>query len=102
VLIVGSGNIVHNLRLRKPREAPPYDWASEFDALAKTLIQGGDFQALLEYGQLGESASLAIPTNEHYLPALYALAIGEDSEPITFFNESIVSGSISMRGFQIG
>lgn len=102
VLIIGSGNIVHNLQLRKPKEAPPYDWALKFDALAKTLIQKGDLQTLLEYDRLGESSRLSIPTNEHYLPALYALALREDSEPVAFFNEGIVSGAVSMRGFRIG
>jgi 4,5-DOPA dioxygenase extradiol len=102
VLIVCSGNIVHNLRVRRPKDSPPYDWALEFDALAKELIQKADLRSLLEYERLGESARLSIPTNEHYLPALYALALREDSEPITFFNEGIVSGAVSMRGFQIG
>jgi 4,5-DOPA dioxygenase extradiol len=102
VLIVCSGNIVHNLRVRKPKDSLPYGWALEFDALAKGLIQRGDLQSLLEYERLGESALLSIPTNEHYLPALYALALREDSEPITFFNEGIVSGAVSMLGFQIG
>jgi 4,5-DOPA dioxygenase extradiol len=102
VLIVCSGNIVHNLRLRKPKDTAPYEWAIEFDALAKELIQKGDLQSLLEYERLGEAARLSIPTNEHYLPALYALALREGSEPVTFFNEGIESGSVSMRGFQIG
>ena len=102
VLIIGSGNLVDNLFLRKSKDAPPYDWALEFDALAKNLIQKGDLQALQKYDRLGESAHLSIPTNEHFLPALYALALREDPEPITFFNEAIVSGSVSMRGFQIG
>jgi 4,5-DOPA dioxygenase extradiol len=102
VLIVCSGNIVHNLQLRKPKEAAPYDWALEFDALAKSLIRQGDLQTLLEYDRLGKSARLSIPTNEHYLPALCAVALREDSEPVSFFNEGIVSGSVSMRGFQIG
>ena len=102
VLIVCSGNIVHNLRVRRQKDSPPYDWALEFDALAKQLIQRGDLRSLLEYERLGDSARLSIPTNEHYLPALYALALREDTEPVTFFNEGIVSGSVSMRGFQIG
>ncbi len=102
VLIIGSGNIVHNLLLMKPKEAPPYDWALKFDGLAKTLIQRGDLQTLLEYDRLGESGRLSIPTDEHYLPALYAVALREDSEPVAFFNEGIVSGSVSMRGFRIG
>jgi 4,5-DOPA dioxygenase extradiol len=102
VLIICSGNIVHNLRARKPKDSPPYDWALEFDALARELIQKGDLRSLLAYERLGEAAHLSIPTNEHYLPALYALALREDSEPVTFFNEGIVSGAVSMRGFRIG
>jgi 4,5-DOPA dioxygenase extradiol len=102
VLIIGSGNIVHNLPMRRAVDAGPYDWALEFDALAKDLIERGDHERLIEYEKLGQAARLSIPTNEHYLPALYVLALQEDHEPVAFFNEGIVYGSISMRGFRIG
>jgi 4,5-DOPA dioxygenase extradiol len=102
VLIMGSGNIVHNLPVRKERDANPYDWALEFFSQAKRLIEKGDHKSLVEYKRLGNAARLSIPTNEHYLPMLYALALREPGESIAFFNEEIVSGSISMMGFRIG
>jgi 4,5-DOPA dioxygenase extradiol len=102
VLIMGSGNIVHNLPMRRAKDSGPYDWALEFDALTRDLIEKGDHERLIEYEKLGQAARLSIPTNEHYLPALYVLALQENHEPVTFFNEEIVSGSISMRGFRVG
>ena len=102
VLILGSGNIVHNLGVRRANGAAPYDWAVEFYSQAKKFIEKGDHNNLIEYERLGNAARLSIPTNEHYLPMLYALALREPGESITFFNEEIVSGSISMMGFRIG
>ena len=102
VLIIGSGNIVHNLGLRKANGAAPYDWAAEFYSQAKKFIEKGDHKSLIEYERLGNAARLSIPTNEHYLPMLYALALQKPGESIAFFNEEIVSGSISMMGFRIG
>jgi 4,5-DOPA dioxygenase extradiol len=102
VLIIGSGNIVHNLGIRKANGAEPYDWAVEFYSQAKRLIEKGDHKSLIEYERLGHAARLSIPTNEHYLPLLYALALQKPGEPIHFFNEEIISGSISMMGLQIG
>ncbi|OYU94837.1 MAG: 4,5-DOPA dioxygenase extradiol [Bacteroidetes bacterium B1(2017)] len=101
VLIVGSGNLVHNLGMLN-WEGGPFDWAIEFDALAKTKILEGDFVSLVGYRNLGKSAKLAIPTNEHYLPLLYALALKTKNEPLHFFNESIDMGSISMTSLFIG
>ena len=102
VLILGSGNIVHNLGIRKASGAEPYDWAVEFYSRAKQFIEKGDHKSLIEYERLGRAARLSIPTNEHYLPLLYALALQKPGESIYFFNEEIVSGSISMMGLQIG
>lgn len=102
VLIIGSGNIVHNLGVRKASGEEPYDWAVEFYTLAKKLIEKGDHKSLIEYQRLGHAARLSIPTNEHYLPLLYALALQKSGESIDFFNEEIVSGSISMMGLRIG
>jgi len=102
VLIIASGNIVHNLGVRRPNGAAPYDWATEFYSQAKTFIEKGDHKSLIEYERLGRAAHLAIPTNEHYLPVLYALALQKPGEPVAFFNEEIVSGSISMMGLRIG
>ena len=101
LLIVGSGNMVHNLGLMEWTNKP-FEWASEFDAKLKTLIETRDHDALVHYARLGATAALAIPTNEHYLPMLYALALQEKNEALSFFTEEVVLGSISMRGFRIG
>lgn len=98
VVIVASGNIVHNLGLVQWRGGA-LSWALEFDALSKNLISSRDLKALANYTALGREAQLAIPTPEHYLPMLYALALVEDTEDIAFFNETIDLGSVSMRSF---
>lgn len=102
VLILGSGNLVHNLRLLRWEDNRPYPWAVEFDALATQLALAGDLARLADYPALGEAARLAIPTNEHYLPLLYVLALRRADEPVVSFIEGIELGSISMRSFLIG
>jgi len=103
VLVVGSGNIVHNLRMANLRdESQPYDWAIEFDALSKQLIEAGDHQALINYDRLGQAAQLSIPTPEHYLPLLYVLAMQSKTDTVSFFNEKIAFRSGSMRSVRIG
>jgi 4,5-DOPA dioxygenase extradiol len=102
VLIVGSGNLVHNLRLLDWGAKGPYPWADEFDRLATDLILAGKHDSLVDYRNLGEAARLSIPTNEHYLPFLYALALQQPGEEISFFAEGLVYGSISMRSLRIG
>lgn len=102
VLIVGSGNIVHNLRLADMSHSAPYDWAIEFDLLSKKLIETKAHQKLIAYRDLGQSAQLSIPTPEHYLPMLYAIALQEKGEEVTFFNEELAFRSGSMRSFRIG
>jgi len=103
VLIVGSGNIVHNLRAaRLDDERGAYDWAREFDATARRLIAAGDHQALVNYERLGPSARLAIPTHEHYLPLLYVLSLQEPGDEVSFFAERIVYYALSMRSLRIG
>lgn len=98
VLIVGSGNIVHNLMMAKFEEDPkPYDWALEFDDQAKSLIEGRKHTELINYEKLGRAAQLSIPTPEHYLPLLYILALQDDNENANFFNEEMAFGSGSMR-----
>ena len=101
VLIVGSGNIVHNLRLMEWGDTA-FDWASSFDRTVEDLIKKRDHQALLHYEKLGREATLSIPTNEHYLPLLYVLALQAEGESSSFFAEGITLGSISMRGVAIG
>ncbi|MBU3679498.1 MAG: 4,5-DOPA dioxygenase extradiol [Candidatus Kapabacteria bacterium] len=98
VLIIGSGNIVHNLGKVQWRGGS-LDWAQEFDATSKKLIEQRDFAALTDYASLGSAARLSVPTPEHYLPMLYALALVDKQEDIVFFNETIDLGSVSMRSF---
>jgi 4,5-DOPA dioxygenase extradiol len=96
VLIVGSGNIVHNLgRMQWNNNA--FDWAIEFDTWSKQRIEAGDHQALINYQAKGKIADLSIPTNEHYLPLLYTVALQDKTDNLRFFNEKTMMGSISMR-----
>lgn len=98
IVIIGSGNIVHNLGMVQWRGAS-LDWAKEFDELSKELIVTRDLASLANYSALGKEAQLSIPTPEHYLPMLYALSLIESDEEIEFFNETIDLGSVSMRSF---
>lgn len=96
ILIVGSGNIVHNLG-RMRWEGPAYDWANDFDNTSKRVIEQRDITKLAAYESLGTAARMAIPTAEHYLPMLYIMGVAQSNEDLTFFNESIDLGSVSMR-----
>ncbi|HEY6008076.1 MAG TPA: 4,5-DOPA dioxygenase extradiol [Geobacteraceae bacterium] len=102
VLIIGSGNLVHNLSRMRWDDDTPYAWAREFDRLAAELILAGDHDRLIDYPALGDVARLSVPTNEHYLPLLYALALQEPGETPAFFATGLVFGSISMRSLRIG
>ena len=102
VLILGSGNLVHNLPMMRWGEERPYPWAVEFDALVAELMRDGDLERLVDYRALGEAARLSIPTDEHYLPLLYALALRRPDEPVAFFATGIDLCSISMRSVHIG
>ena len=101
VLILGSGNMVHNLSMMEWTDKP-FDWAVRFDQKLKSLIEARNHAALIDYPKLGRDAEPAIPTNEHYLPMLYALALRSADEPLRFFADKVTMGSISMRAFQIG
>jgi len=101
VLIVGSGNIIHNLRLFSFHERTAPDWALRFHTLSQRLIENGDHQALAEYSSLGGDARYAIPTPEHYLPLLYVLAAQRAGERPAFFNDVVIS-SLSMTSFVVG
>lgn len=104
VLIVGSGNLVHNLHSyawgRQARE--PYDWAVRFENVARQRMLAGDFQPLVDYDTLGPDAALSIPTPDHYLPLLYVLGAGRRGEAVRFPVEGVDGGSISMLAVQIG
>ena len=99
VLIVASGNIVHNLRQmqRGATGSQAYDWALEFDQTIGGYLQQGNLDALQNFQKLGSMAKMAHPTHEHYLPLLYAAGAVEAGEPMRFFNTSFQGGSISMR-----
>ena len=99
VLIVGSGNIVHNLRQmqRGAAGSQAYDWALEFDQTTGGYLQQGNLAALQNFQKLGQMAKMAHPTHEHYLPLLYAAGAVDAKEPMRFFNTSFQAGSISMR-----
>jgi len=100
ILIVGSGNMVHNLRMMAWQDEA-YDWAIEFDETLKQLILSGDHDSIIHYQSLGKAARLGVPTNEHYLPLLYVLAVQDQQEHIRFFTDRMTLGSISMRSVWI-
>ena len=101
VLIMGSGNIVHNLR-QMIRRDEAYDWAIEIDQLVAQQIEAGNHAALIDYTHLHPRMLLAVPTVEHYLPLLYILALQTSTDSVSFFNETVTLGSMSMRGVQMG
>jgi 4,5-DOPA dioxygenase extradiol len=101
ILILGSGNMVHNLRVFNWEDAG-YDWAVEYDAKLKDWIAAGAHDQVVHYERHGEAASLSVNSEEHYLPLLYALGAGGGSDPVVFYNERVIMGSISMRCVKIG
>ena len=101
VLIIGSGNIVHNLRMTSFDKTDGFDWAIEFDNKIKTALEDKDHKSIIHYENYGSIAKLSIPTNEHYLPMLYAIALQGKNEKISFFNAKNLAGSISMRSIII-
>jgi 4,5-DOPA dioxygenase extradiol len=106
ILIIGSGNMVHNLRIlaweKIDQVGYGYDWANEISEIYRTKINEGNHNAMIDFEKLSSAASLAIPTPEHYLPLLYVLALQEKNENLTFFNDLVVGGSLSMTSLIIG
>lgn len=106
VLIIGSGNMVHNLRMvawDKLNDAEyGYDWAKNINERFKSLIREGDHQPLINYNTLGKDAMLAIPTPEHYLPLMYTLGLRSKKDDVSFFNDKAVAGSLTMTSVKIG
>ena len=106
VLIIGSGNMVHNLRMvawDKMNEPDfGFGWAIQANNQLKQLITDGNHQALINYSALGREVQLAVPSPDHYLPLLYALALRENDEPVSFFNDKPVMGSLTMTSVRIG
>lgn len=106
VLIIGSGNMVHNLRmidwqrLNEPNYG--FDWAIEMNAIFKQKIANGNHQALIDYETLNKGAKLAIPTPDHYYPLLYTLGLQDKKDEISFFNDKLVGGSLNMTSVKFG
>jgi 4,5-DOPA dioxygenase extradiol len=101
ILIVGSGNMVHNLRRADFNVSKGFDWAIEANEKMKKLISENDHKALVNYSSLGKEVQLAIPSPEHYLPLLYALGLKSEKEKISFFNDKTELGAISMTSVKI-
>ncbi len=103
VLIVGSGNVVHNLGVMNWREqTAAYDWAVRFNDRVKRCLESGDHAPLIGYDQLGTDAELSVPTPEHYLPLLYIIGQQTAGEKLTQLTDGIFGGSISMLSLSIG
>ena len=105
VLIIGSGNMVHNLGLvawRRLNETFGFDWAIEAGEKMKHFIMNGDHKPLINFRSQGKAFDLAIPTPEHYLPLLYSLALKDEKDPINLFNDKAVAGSLTMTSVKIG
>lgn len=106
VLIIGSGNMVHNLRMvawnRLSEPEYGFDWALETDAKMKEFILDGNHKALIDFRSQGKGFELAIPTPEHYLPLLYTLAVQDKNDKIEIFNDKAVGGSLTMTSVKIG
>lgn len=106
VLIVGSGNMVHNLRMvawdRLNDVDFGYDWALEARAKMKNFILSGDHQSLINYSAQGRPFELSIPSPEHYIPLLYTLALKDDKDSISLFNDKALGGSLTMTSVVVG
>lgn len=106
VLIMGSGNMVHNLGMvawdKLNEKEYAYDWTTKMNSKFKQLIQDGDHQSLINYAALGREAMLAIPTPEHYLPLLYTLGLKDKKDEVSFFNDTAVGGSLTMTSVKLG
>ncbi len=103
ILIIGSGDIVHNLRMLDwENPEGEFDWAREMNETFKDAILRNDHRALIDYPSYGKGAALAVPTPDHYLPLLYVLALKQPDEEVRFFNDRVVLGSLSMTSLRIG
>ncbi len=105
VLIVGSGNLIHNLRMVDFRRINDvgygYDWAIEANEVFHNIIAEKDYNSLLDYSKLGRGVQLAIPTPDHYIPMIYALALDDSKKENKLFNDELLAGSLSMTSIFI-
>ena len=95
ILIAGSGNVVHNLRLMRPG-AQAFDWARRFNERIRAALASRDHDALIDFTKLGDDARLSVPTPEHYLPLLYIAALQRQDESMSFPVDGYDLGSVSM------
>lgn len=103
ILVIGSGNIVHNLgEMKQEIDSIPFDWVIEFDEYVRDAIKNRQHEKLINYKEIGESAKLSLPTNEHYLPLLYVEAMQGEDDSVNFIYDGIQNASISMRCIRIG
>ncbi len=103
ILIIGSGNMVHNLgMLNWQQPESGFDWANEANQQLKKLILENEHSQLVNYQSLGKSLQLSVPTPEHYLPLIYTLGLKDKADSISFFNDKLTMGSISMTSLKIG
>jgi 4,5-DOPA dioxygenase extradiol len=102
VLVIGSGNVVHNLSAMRRRGGPAFDWAVRFNERVRNALSSRDHQMLIEFEQAGEDARLSVPTPEHYLPLLYIAALQNDDEEMSFAVDGYELGSLSMLTAVIG
>jgi 4,5-DOPA dioxygenase extradiol len=103
ILIIGSGNIVHNLGIIDwQNQDQGFDWAIEANTRMKSYITSGDYAPLINYSTQGKAFQLSIPTPEHFLPLLYTLALKNEKDDVTLFNDKTIMGSIAMTSVMIG
>lgn len=104
VLIVGSGNIVHNLSAYKwtGRDMDPFDWAMRFENYVREMLMKGEYKSLIDYQNFGDDAILSVPSPDHYLPFIYVLGLCEETEEVSFPVQGIDGGSVSMLAVRIG
>lgn len=103
ILVIGSGNIVHNLmKFKQDIDAKPFNWAIEFDQYIAEAVKNRHHDRLINYKNVGEYAQLSVPTNDHYLPLLYVEAMQDEDDKVDFIYEGIQNGSMSMRCVRIG
>ena len=102
ILILGSGNMVHNLALADFSATGAYDWAQSFDGKLAEWIASGNHQPVIRWNEQGRDALLSVNSAEHYKPLLYVLGLQRKEEPVSFFAASMVAGSLSMRCVRIG
>ena len=105
ILIIGSGNIVHNLRLvdyqNFDRDNYGFDWAIEARETVNNYLLDGNFQPLIDYEKQSKALQIAIPSPEHYLPLIYTLGLKDKTEELSLFNDKLVAGSLSMTSVKI-